>query len=321
MRDNKNMKKFISTLLIVSMIALSGCKTSPAVTSSDLESSESTTVIESTVESTATSTTSETTENTTLETVAETEKQTFKYEYGVFLSYEGKLDKLADYHTVVIDAQYYKKEDIEAFKGRGHNVYSYINVGSLENFRSYYKRFKALKIARYENWDEEIWINVADSKWQEFMIGEMLPNLTGKGIDGFFVDNCDVYYHFPTSDIMTGLTNIMKALKQTGLQVLINGGDTYLDAYCRSGGSWDDVITGINQENVFAKIIWDKNKFGKADPEDHKYFMSYVESYGKLGADIYLLEYTKDKKLIKEISEYCKSHGFNYYVSDSIELD
>ena len=300
------------------MLALSGCKSSAKITASVLEATENTTVSESVPETT---TIPETTENTTLETVAETEKQTFKYEYGVFLSFEGKLDKLADYHTIVIDAQYFKKEEIEAFKGRGHKVLSYINVGSLENFRSYYKRFKALKIARYENWDEEIWINVADSKWQEFMIGEMLPNLVRKGIDGFFVDNCDVYYVSPTSDIMTGLTNIMKALKQTGLQVVINGGDMYLDAYCKSGGSWDDVITGINQENVFAKIIWSKKKFGKADPEDHKYFMSYVERYGKLGADIYLLEYTKDKKLIKEISEYCKSHGFYYYVSDSIVLD
>lgn len=315
------MKKIVTSVLLVSMLAMTACKASEPVVSSVQESSESTSAVETTTETTVMESTVSSVTETPSESITEIEKQSFKHEYGVFLSFEGKLDKLSDYHTIVIDAQYYKKEDIEAFKGRGHKVLSYINIGSLENFRSYYKRFKSLKLGKYENWDEEIWIDVSSSKWQDFMIGEMLPKLAGKGIDGFFVDNCDVYYHFPTSDIMTGLTNIMKALKNTGLQVLINGGDTYLDAYCKSGGSWDDVITGINQENVFAKIIWSKNKFGKADPEDHKYFMSYVERYAKLGADIYLLEYTKDKKLIKEISEYCKSHGFNYYVSDSIELD
>lgn len=315
------MKKIVTSVLLVSMLAMTGCKASEPVVSSVQESSESTVVAETTTENTSLNYTDGTVLESSDVSVSETEKQSFKHEYGVFLSLEGKLNKLADYHTVVIDAQYYKKEDIEAVKGRGHKVLSYINIGSLENFRSYYKRFKALKLGKYENWDEEIWIDVSSSKWQDFMIGEMLPKLTGKGIDGFFVDNCDVYYHFPTSDIMTGLTNIMKALKNTGLQVLINGGDTYLDAYCKSGGSWDDVITGINQENVFAKIIWDKNKFGKADPADHKYFMSYVERYAKLGADIFLLEYTKDKKLIAEIDEYCKSKGFNYYVSDSVELD
>ena len=303
------------------MLAMSGCKASEPVVTSVQESSESTSAVETTTETTVMESTVSSVTETPSESITETEKQTFKYEYGVFLSFEGKLDKLADYHTVVIDAQYYKKEDIEAFKSRGHKVLSYINIGSLENFRSYYKRFKSLKLGKYENWDEEIWIDVSSSKWQDFIIGEMLPKLTGKGIDGFFVDNCDVYYNYRKTDIMNGLTNMMKALKQTSLAVLINGGDTYLDAYCKSGGSWDDVITGINQENVFAKIIWSKNKFGKADPADHKYFMSYVERYAKLGADIYLLEYTKDKKLIAEIDKYCTAKGFNYYVSDSVELD
>ncbi len=321
MRDNKFMKKIVTSVLLVSMLAMTGCRASEPVVTSVQESSESTVVAETTTEKTSLNCTDGTVLESSDVSVSETEKQTFKFEYGVFLSFEGKLDKLADYHTVVIDAQYYKKDDIEAFKAKGHKVYSYINIGSLENFRSYYKRFKSLKLGKYENWDEEIWIDVSSSKWQDFIIGEMLPKLIGKGIDGFFVDNCDVYYNYRKTDIMNGLTNMMKAMKQTGLAVLINGGDTYLDAYCKSGGSWDDVITGINQENVFAKIIWDKNKFGKADPADHKYFISYVERYAKLGADIYLLEYTKDKKLIAEIDEYCKAKGFNYYVSDSVELD
>ena len=49
--------------------------------------------------------------------------------------------------------------------------------------------------------------------------------------------------------------------------------------------------------------------------------MSYVERYADKGADIYLLEYTKDEELISEIAEYCRAKGFDYYVSDSIELD
>ena len=120
---------------------------------------------------------------------------------------------------------------------------------------------------------------------------------------------------------MNGLTVMMKALIGTGKKVLINGGDVYLDAYCKSGGSWNDIITGINQENVFAKIIWKKNKFGRASADDHIHFRTYVERYARLGADIYLLEYTTDKKLIKKIDDYCKLHGYEYYVSDSIELD
>lgn len=45
------------------------------------------------------------------------------------------------------------------------------------------------------------------------------------------------------------------------------------------------------------------------------------ERYAEKGADICLLEYTRDKRLISEIRDYCQKHGFKYYISDSLELD
>ena len=114
---------------------------------------------------------------------------------------------------------------------------------------------------------------------------------------------------------------IMKSLVQTGKQVIINGGDTFLDAWCEEKGAWNEVITGISQESVFSAILWDEDAFGTAEPEDHEYFVSYVTRYGSQGADIYLLEYTEDEALIKEIDAFCAENGYVYYVSDSIELD
>ena len=242
--------------------------------------------------------------------------------YGVFLSETKKINRLGDYKTVVIDAQYYSKEQIDAFKRKGHKVYSYINVGSLEDFRPYYREYKDLIKGRYENWDEEYWIDVSNQRWQDFMINELIPSLLSKNIDGFFVDNCDVYYHYPEEPIMNGLTSIMHTMVSTGKAVLINGGDTYLDAYCKGGGSWDNVITGINQETVFSSILdYDKDKFGTAGKEDREYYQAYIRKYAKKGADIYLLEYTEDPKLIRDIRKYCKKKGFGYYISDSVELD
>ena len=39
----------------------------------------------------------------------------------------------------------------------------------------------------------------------------------------------------------------MMGLRDFGLEVIINGGDTFLDAYCEKYSSWEDIITGINQ--------------------------------------------------------------------------
>lgn len=247
--------------------------------------------------------------------------ETKNSEYGVFLSATGDLDSLSGFHTVVIDAQYFSKAEIDAFRAAGHTVYSYINIGSIETFRDYYSQYKDLALGAYENWDEEFWIDVSDSRWQVFLIEELIPSLLEKDVDGFLVDNCDVYFLYPTAQILDGLSTVMRALVGTGRAVLINGGDVYLDAYCGSGGQWNDVITGINQESVFSKILWDEDAFGAASREDREYFQDYIERYAAKGADIYLLEYTRDHRLIREIRDYCQRNGFNYYVSDSVELD
>ena len=241
--------------------------------------------------------------------------------YGVFLSVEDNLMSLSSYETVVIDAQNFSSDEIKQFREAGHKVISYINIGSLESFRDYYDEYSDLALGTYEHWEEEVWIDVSSSRWQDFIVYNMIASLLEKGIDGFFVDNCDVYYNFPKPEILNGLSIMLKAMVATGKDVIINGGDCYLDAYCASGGSWNEVITGINQETVFSKILWDSEKFGTASAEDREYFSDYIERYSKLGADIYLLEYTTDKKLINQIDSYCKSNGFRYYVSDSVELD
>ena len=248
------------------------------------------------------------------------DKQKFKYEYGVFLSYEGDLSDLSDYGTVVIDAQYVSKDDIRKFKKKGHTVYSYINVGSLEDFRDYYEEYKDLALSPYEHWDEEVWVNVADKKWQDFVVDELAASLKEKGIDGFFADNCDVYYYYPAIDILNGTAHIMEGLRDGDMPVLINGGDYFLDAYCENGGDPLDVASGINQETVFSEILWDEGEFGTADEESFEYFSDYVERYAEKGLDIYLLEYTTDSDLCEKIKSYCEEHGFRYYISDSVEL-
>ena len=242
-------------------------------------------------------------------------------DYGVFLSVTEDIGSLNSCKTVVIDAQYFSKEEIDAFREEGHEVYSYINIGSVEDFRAYYPEYKDLALGEYEHWDEECWIDVSSVRWQKFLMEELIPSLLEKDIDGFFVDNCDVYYQCPTEQIRNGLTVIMRFLVSTGKAVLINGGDAYLDAYCGSGGQWRDVITGINQETVFSKILWDEDRFTAASQEDRAYFQDYIERYAAEGAAIYLLEYSQDDRLISKIRAYCEKNGFRYYVSDSVELD
>lgn len=248
-------------------------------------------------------------------------KKNVKKDYGVFLSLDAsKLNILADYKTVVIDAQYFAKKDISYLKKRGCKVYSYLNVGSIEKFRGYYDRYKKLTLGNYENWEDEKWIDVSAAKWQKFLV-ILERKLLKKGIDGFFVDNCDVYYKYPKQKIFKGLTKILKHLRKYQKPVIINGGNAYVMKYKAKRRNLLDIMTGVNQEEIWSKINFDTGKFSKQKKTDRKFFQKYVETCAKKKIDVYLLEYTKSKKLKNKIKKYCRKKNFHYYISDSLELN
>ena len=245
--------------------------------------------------------------------------------YGVFLDYDGDLNELDDYDYLVIDAQYHTGEEILRHNGYRQCVYSYLNIGSVEEFRDYYDRFEDITLGDYENWEGEKWVDVSDERWQQFILEELAPSLLEKGVNGFFVDNCDVYYQYPTEEILEGLTVIMEGLKDMGCDCVINGGDVFLEAYTENGGDWRNIITGINQECVFTSINWDDDTLNAASDEDKDYFTEYIEKYADQGAYIFLIEYAEDipenRPLRYNIRYYSEEHGFLYYISESIDLD
>lgn len=243
-----------------------------------------------------------------------------KNDYGVFLNADASsLEQLKKYDLIVIDAQYFNKSDIELLHQNGTKVYTYLNIGSIENFREYYTSYEKLTIGRYEHWDEEKWVDVADPDWQKFM-KQLSQELFEKGVDGFFIDNCDVYYYAPRESIFEGLTAILQNIMTFDKAVIINGGDTYVTEYRERYGAIDHIMTGVNQESVWSAIDFDKGTFYEQTKETRDYYCNYLEACQADGMDVYLLEYTTDKKLIQKIKKYCNEHDFHFYVSNSLEL-
>lgn len=243
-----------------------------------------------------------------------------KNDYGVFLNADASsLERFKRYDLIVIDAQYFTKKDIESLHQNGTKVYTYLNIGSVENFREYYKTYEKFTIGKYEHWDEEKWVDVSVPAWQKF-IEQLSKKLFEKGVDGFFIDNCDVYYYAPRKSIFEGLTAILQNVMTLKKAVIINGGDTYVTEYRERYGAVDHIMTGVNQESVWSGIDFDKGTFNEQTRETREYYSKYLEACKADGMEVYLLEYTTDEKLIKKIKKYCKDKNFHFYISNSLEL-
>lgn len=243
-------------------------------------------------------------------------------DYGVFIGVEEAeiLDVSAGYRTIVVDGLSFSAETIRALKARGQFVYSYISVGALETYRDYFARFEVLKLARYENWPNEYWVDVSDLGWGVFVVDELAKSLAEKGVDGFFLDNFDVYALYPGERTAQGLTRILTGLKAYDLPILINGGDDFVEWLIDEGQG--GLISGVNQEGVFSRIEdYERDLFEAQPLADRAYFTDYLERARRAGLVVYLLEYTTDPALIREIQRYCRDNGFGVYISSSVALD
>ena len=244
-----------------------------------------------------------------------------KYEYGVFLGADPEdISYMENYRKIVIDAQYFEDEEISELKEAGHTVYSYLNLGSVEKFRPYYKKYKKYSLGKYENWTDEKWVDVSQKEWQDFVVDKLAKDILDKGVDGLWVDNCDVYYNFKNDSIYNGITDILTGLKAYDTYVIINGGDTYISKYAEDNNSLDDVMDAVNQETVFSAIDWDNDLFTENDDDTREYFQDYCKLVSDHGKDVYLLEYTVNSDIIDNVKNYCYENGYTYYVSSTLDL-
>ena len=252
--------------------------------------------------------------------------------YGVFLGIDKKsfnIDLFEGYKMVVVDAQELRKDQLAQLHARGHVVYSYLNVGSIETNREYYDDYVDLCLDRYENWPDEYWIDVTQQRWQTFAGSGLTKRILANdpGIDGLFLDNLDIYYHVTEKkkyrsmkeDVYKALIRILKMYEDAGLPVLINGADQFVSRLIDE--EQDGLIQGVNQETVFTRILdYDKDKFGVQPENETEYYTDYLDTCKDAGLDVFLLEYTTDDKAERKINRYCEKNGFRYYISKHVNL-
>ncbi|MEG1717592.1 MAG: endo alpha-1,4 polygalactosaminidase [Bacteroidales bacterium] len=249
-------------------------------------------------------------------------------DYGVFIGADSMNEKFYNYKILVIDAANFTAADLSLLHKKGIEVYSYLNIGSIENFRNYYSRFEPITLGPYENWPEERWVDLSRQEWQNYLIDTIAKSLVDKGIDGFFIDNLDIYQLFHTDHIFHGITAILSGLRQSfpSKSILLNGGFDYTHALVQQNSKTkknkllQDLADGVNQECVFSSINFSQNLLTENSSKERKEMLDYLSFIESQKLEVYVIEYTRSKKLIKKIQNTFQEKGYSYYVTDNIDL-
>ena len=230
--------------------------------------------------------------------------------------------------TVVLELEDFSSEQIDLCHKRGIEVFAYMSVGSLEDWRYWYDDFSFLCFKKYDNWEGELWIDVRNRLWQDFIVEVLAKELYNKGADGFFLDNFDVYYQVKmekdsqkTKAFFLALKDILLRLNGTyGIKCIINGGDEFVTDLISEENS-SSLIYAVNQESVFTRIVsYQRNLFASQTKEETAYFTEYLDRVKKSGIKVFLLEYAREEDLVKKTEEVCRSYGYRFFISPSLDL-
>lgn len=225
----------------------------------------------------------------------------------------------------VVDTEGHEKAVREAVS-RSVWVYGYLNVGALEKERSYYEKLKHLRLAPYDGWDGEYWIDPTDKAWQDHCIS-LAKQIKATGAIGLYLDNTDIYYEIVEKQIRkqysrnlpiaqavyTALSNMILKINALGLIVMPNGGDVFVRKFIRAHPK---VIPTINQEGVFFEDLNRKNS--ASDTAYYKEWCKWAQK--RISGKVRIIEYTSSKTEQAKIKAYCIAHGWDVYFSKHKDL-
>ena len=250
----------------------------------------------------------------------------FARDFGVYIGADREtilavLDAKSEKTLAVLDSEEssLSADDISHLHKNAHEIFSYINVGSLETWRTYFDDFSHLTLAPYEHWQDEFWVDVSQKEWQEHIL-KIAETCVSKGVDGFFLDNFDVYTEFRSDDIFYGLTTIITALQKYGKKIIINSGDVFVDFLIRNG--MQDFLYGICQESVFTRVQnYRTERFAKQKSTITSERLGYLLRARSAGLHVFAVEYAKTPSLAEYARVSCEKNAVEYYIAPSLSLD
>lgn len=192
-------------------------------------------------------------------------------ESGPWLTYYGDADTMGDlaavaarFRIINLDAdpgaENFTATQVATLRANGRNrVLSYLNVGAVEDFRSYWSQVpQAGILGSYPGYPDERWMDPANAAWRELLLGTIVPALVAQGVDGFFLDNLEVLSHPTTAATsrQAGL-DLIGALRDrypNMLIVLQNGtGPVTRAGTLTDGRAFAALLDGVSHESVFTQ--------------------------------------------------------------------
>ena len=152
-----------------------------------------------------------------------------------FACYYGlnRLDQLAEYDLVIVQAENYTAADLIALHERGTLSFGYLSLSQVADTETTapwaLREATTGTVVRNQRW-QTVLVDCRSAAWQRFIIEEQIPWLVQHGIHGLFLDTVDVDARF--AETWPGVAQLLRRIRweHPELALLANRGFSVLDA-------------------------------------------------------------------------------------------
>ena len=151
--------------------------------------------------------------------------------------------RYAGYDLVVVDGQEVTKRQIATLHRGGALVLGYLDAGTIEPYRPWFRRAKPYRLDYWKRWGE--WYANVDARGYRKLLHRVAASFERKGLDGLFLDNTDMIETHPKQ--APGMRRLVAALAK-----LVHGRGDFL--FAQNGADVDGPIIryldGWNREDI-----------------------------------------------------------------------
>lgn len=163
--------------------------------------------------------------------------------------------RYARYDLVIVDGEGASAAQVAALRRAGKIVLAYLDVGTIEPYRSWYPLLKPYRLAYWPDWGEW-YAAVSKPGYRRAIAGRIAPILLGKGFDGLFLDNTDMIEAYPrqTAGMRTLIRSLSGLVHGRGELLFAQNGEDTIGPMLRYYDGW-------NREDVTATYDFSRKRY------------------------------------------------------------
>jgi uncharacterized protein (TIGR01370 family) len=217
---------------------------------------------------------------------------------------------LSGYDLVVVDGST-SRARVAQLRAQGSVVLAYLDVGTIEPYRSWFAAAKPYRLDFWPDWGEW-YADVAKPGLRNLIAGRVAPAILGKGFDGLFLDNVDeIETH---RGQRAGMLALVRRLARLRGYLFAQNGDDVIAPFVPSLDGW-------NREDVSRTYDFDTKRYVPVDAADSASARAELRKLSAEGLLVTATDYVKpgDAAATASATAAACAAGALSYVSD-IEL-